>query len=40
MDGYYTPYGYKGRVGDRYIEFSSADEYYEFCEGDNDDEKQ
>lgn len=37
MDGYFTSYGYVGRVGDTYMLFATEDEYLEIIE---DNEKE
>ena len=30
--GYYTKYGFRGRVNGRWMEFASEEEYYEYLE--------
>ena len=30
MKGYFTPYGYMGLVGDRYIQFATDGDYYDY----------
>lgn len=39
MEGYYTQYGYMGWVGDRYILFSTEEEYYEYVKECKNDKK-
>lgn len=35
MDGYFTSYGYMGRVGSSWMLFATESEYYDYLKEDN-----